>query len=103
MLFQRSNSYKPIGRAGIGWRRRFSAVLPWIVALAIVAGSMLPIRQWLHFRLPHWNDSRSQEFETVWRHAGNLNQHRPVDVIHTIDGDTFEARVHLAPGQDVMT
>ena len=64
---------------------------------------MLPIRQWLHLPLPPWKDSRSQEFETIWRHAGNLTQHRPVDVIRTIDGDTFEALVHLAPGQDVTT
>ena len=71
--------------------------------VAVVAGSMLPIRQWLHLPLPHWNDSRSQEFETVWRHAGNLSQHHPVDVVRTIDGDTFEARVHLAPGQDLTT
>jgi endonuclease YncB( thermonuclease family) len=83
--------------------RRLSAALPWIVVLAVVAGSMLPIRQWLHLPLPHWNDSRSQEFETIWRHAGNLDQHHAVDVIRTIDGDTFEARVHLAAGQDVMT
>jgi endonuclease YncB( thermonuclease family) len=67
----------------------------------VAAGAMLPIRQWLH--LPRWNDSRSQEFETIWRPAGNLDRHRPVDVIRTIDGDTFEARVNLAPGQDVMT
>jgi endonuclease YncB( thermonuclease family) len=33
----------------------------------------------------------------------NLDRRRAVDVIRTIDGDTFEARVHLAPGQDVMT
>ena len=71
--------------------------------VAVVAGSMLPIRQWLHLPLPHWNDSRSQEFETIWRHAGNLSQHHPVDVVRTIDGDTFEARVHLAPGQDLTT
>ena len=71
--------------------------------VAVVAGSMLPIRQWLHLPLPHWNDSRSQEFETIWRHAGNLSQHHPVDVVRTIDGDTFEARVHLSPGQDVTT
>jgi endonuclease YncB( thermonuclease family) len=69
--------------------------------LVVTAGSMLPIRQWLH--LPGSNDSRSLEFETIWRPAGNLDRHRPVDVIRTIDGDTFEARVHLAPGQDVMT
>jgi micrococcal nuclease len=75
--------------------------LPWLFVLLVAAGAMLPIRQWVH--LPHWNDSRSQEFETIWRHAGNLNQHHAADVIRTIDGDTFEARVHLASGQDVMT
>jgi endonuclease YncB( thermonuclease family) len=104
MSFERSNSYRPaIGRTGNTrslWRR-FSAALPWIVVLAVVAGTMLPIRHWMH--LPRWNDSRSQEFETIWRPAGNLNQHRPVDVIRTIDGDTFEALVHLTPGQDVTT
>jgi endonuclease YncB( thermonuclease family) len=67
----------------------------------VAAATMLPIRQWLH--LPHWNDSAAQEFETVWRPAGNLDRHRAVDVVRTIDGDTFEALVHLAPGQDVMT
>lgn len=69
--------------------------------LVVTAGSMLPIRQWLH--LPRSNDSRSLEFETIWRPAGNLDRHRAVEVIRAIDGDTFEARVHLAPGQDVTT
>ena len=82
-------------------RRRFSALLPWIFVLLVAAGAMLPIRHWLH--LPRWDDSRSQEFETIWRPAGNLNQHHPADVIRTVDGDTFEARVHLASGQDVTT
>jgi endonuclease YncB( thermonuclease family) len=72
--------------------------LPWIFVLMVLAAAVLPIRQWAR-----WNDGRSQEFETIWRPAGNLNQRRPVDVIRTIDGDTFEARVHLAPGQDVTT
>jgi micrococcal nuclease len=76
-------------------------VLPLIFVLVVAAGAMLPIRHWLH--LPHWNDSRSQEFETIWRPAGNLDRHRAADVIRTIDGDTFEARVHLSAGQDVMT
>ena len=82
-------------------RRRFSAPLPWIFVFVVAAGALLPIRQWLH--LPRWSDSDSQEFETIWRPAGNLDRHRPADVIRTVDGDTFEARVHLAPGQDVMT
>ena len=100
MSFERSNaSRRPLGRTGIRRSRWISGVLPWVVILGIVAGTMLPIRQWL----PHGNDSRSQEFETIWRHAGDLKQHHPVDVVRTIDGDTFEARVHLAPGQDVTT
>ena len=96
-----SKSYRPpLGRPRPS-RRRLSGVLPWIFVLVVVAGAILPIRQWLH--LPRWNEHRSQEFETIWRPAGNLDRHRPVEVIRTIDGDTFEARVHLAPGQDVMT
>ena len=39
----------------------------------------------------------------VWKRAGNPDVRRPVDVIRTIDGDTFEARVHLAPGLDPTT
>jgi micrococcal nuclease len=101
MLFQRSNAYRPVGRTATNWSRRFSRVLPWIVVFAIVTGSMLPIPQWLHLPL-RWGDGASQEFETVWRQAASLNQHHAADVVRTIDGDTFEARVHL-PGQDVMT
>jgi len=101
MSFESANSRRPpIGRARLRLRR-LSAALPWIFVLAVVAATMLPIRQWLH--LPRWNDTASQEFETIWRPAGNLDRHRAVEVIRTIDGDTFEARVHLAPGQDVMT
>lgn len=96
-----SSSYRPpLGRARPSRRRR-SAVLPWIFVVVVAAGAMLPIRQWLH--LPRWNEHRSEEFDTIWRPAGNLDRHRSADVIRTIDGDTFEARVHLAPGHDVMT
>jgi endonuclease YncB( thermonuclease family) len=97
MSLQRSNSYPPMGRG-----RRYSRVLPWIFVFAVAAIALLPIRQWLHLPLPSWSDGK-QEFETIWRPAGNLDRHRPADVVRTIDGDTFEARVHLAPGQDVMT
>jgi len=106
MSFERSNSYRrSLGRAGIARSpvRRFSTALLWVVVVAAVVGSLPPVRQWLQSSLPRWNDGRSQEFETIWRPAGNLGQHRATEVIRTIDGDTFEARVHLAPGQDVMT
>jgi endonuclease YncB( thermonuclease family) len=44
-----------------------------------------------------------QEFETVWRQAGDLSQPHAAEVIRTVDGDTFEARVHLSPGREVTT
>lgn len=93
MSFDRASFYRP--------RRRPFRLLPWIFIVVVAAVAMLPIRHWLH--LPRWDESRSQEFETVWRPAGNLDRHRAADVLRTIDGDTFEARVHLAPGQDVVT
>jgi endonuclease YncB( thermonuclease family) len=89
-MLQRSNAYRPMGR-------RLSAVLPWIFVALVLAVGALPIRHWLH-----WNDRSSQEFETIWKPLGDLRQHRPVEVIRTIDGDTFEARVRL-PDQEVMT
>ncbi len=39
----------------------------------------------------------------VWRRAGNSSVRHPVDVLRTIDGDTFEARVHLSPGLEPTT
>jgi endonuclease YncB( thermonuclease family) len=80
----------------MGWR--LSRVLPWIFVVAIVAGSTL-VRHGLHW--PYGNGNL-QEFEAVWRQAANLNQHHATEVIRAIDGDTFEARVHL-PGRDVTT
>lgn len=103
MSFERTNPWRT-GRARPP-RRRTAGTLrwlaPWIFAALVVLVAMVPIRQWLH--LPRWHDGRSQEFETIWRPAGNLDRHRAAEVIRTIDGDTFEARVHLAPGHDVMT
>jgi endonuclease YncB( thermonuclease family) len=90
------------------WGRRFSALLPWVFVLGVVAGTLLPVRQWLHWpapvasRLP--SDSQAaRDSAMIWKRAGNPNVRHPVDVIRTIDGDTFEARVHLWPGLDMTT
>ncbi len=40
----------------------------------------------------------ARDAEMIWKRAGNPDVRHPVDVIRTIDGDTFEARVHLSPG-----
>lgn len=70
---------------------------------------MLPARHW-----PHWpgsltdasqpsSRSAGNDSDAVWRRAGNPSVRHPVDVLRTIDGDTFEARVHLWPGLDMIT
>ena len=107
--FRRINTYRGGARfPGRRWRHRFSGFLPWLFVLGVVAGTLLPLRH-----LPHWGDLTSsqppadsqaaRDAEMVWKRAGNPAVRHPVDVIRTIDGDTFEARVHLWPGLDLTT
>jgi endonuclease YncB( thermonuclease family) len=39
----------------------------------------------------------------IWKRAGNAEVRHRVEVVRTIDGDTFEARVHLWPGLEMTT
>jgi endonuclease YncB( thermonuclease family) len=96
--FERINIYRRPYRTP--WRRRFSAALPWVFVVGVVAGTMLPVRQWVHWPIP-W--SRDHDSELILRHAGDPNVRHPVDAIRTIDGDTFEARVHLEGGLEMTT
>jgi len=72
-----------------------------VFIVGVTAGVML-FRQWGHWPVPQ-TDSRSPETELILKHAGSADVRHPVDVLWTIDGDTFEARVHLSPGLDVAT
>jgi micrococcal nuclease len=74
-----------------------------VFVLGVAAGTMLPMRRWTHWPIPHSADRQLQDNDAIWRRAGNPDVRHPVDVIRTIDGDTFEARVHLSPGLDITT
>lgn len=94
---------------GKPWHRRFSAALPWVFIIGVAAGTLLPLRQWLNWPAsitsslsPH-EIQAARDAEMVWKRAGNPGIRHPVDVLRTIDGDTFEARVHLSPGLDPTT
>jgi endonuclease YncB( thermonuclease family) len=90
------------------WRTRVSRVLPWVFVLGMAAGTMLPVRRWMRWPMPAptWSQDPFQspwrDNGVTWKRAGSPAV-RSVDVLRTIDGDTFEARVHLSPGQDVIT
>ena len=65
---------------------------------------MSPIRHWLHWPFPPAADSQAaRDAETILKRAGNPDVRHPVDVLRTVDGDTFEARVHLESGLDLNT
>jgi endonuclease YncB( thermonuclease family) len=65
---------------------------------------MLPVRDWLRWPASRSVDSQAaRDAEMVWKRAGNSDVRYSVDVIRTIDGDTFEARVHLSPGLEPTT
>src|SRR3954468_14198858 len=103
--YERINTYMTPRRPSKGpWRRRFSAALPWVFVLGMAAGTMLPMRQWIHWAVPgaRWSQDTWPDDGAAWKHV-DAAAARPVDVIRTIDGDTFEARVHLSPGLDVTT
>lgn len=72
--------------------------------ITVAATAMLPVRDWIRRSLPHSTDSQAaRDAELVWRRAGGSDARHAVDVIRTIDGDTFEARVHLPPDLALTT
>ena len=100
--YERINAYRPGRRRP--WRRWFSAALPWLFVLGVAAGTILPVRDWVRRSLPGSADSQAaRDAEMVWKRAGNPDTHHAVDVVRTIDGDTFEARVHLPPDLNLTT
>ena len=103
--FERVNAFRAPHRP---WRRRFSAVLPWLFVAAVVAATMSPVRHWVRSVFPDAANSpadsqAARDAEMIWKNAGNPDLRHPVDVIRTVDGDTFEARVHLRAGLDLNT
>jgi endonuclease YncB( thermonuclease family) len=105
--YERINTYGVPRRRP--WRRWISAALPWLFVIAVAAGTIRPVRHWVHELLPHSAEQppadspAARDAEMVWRRAGNPEVRHPVDVLRTIDGDTFQARVHLSPGLDLTT
>ncbi|MDE2375699.1 thermonuclease family protein [Bradyrhizobium sp.] len=98
---ERISAYRPSFRTS-PFGRRFSALLPWMFVVAVVLVVVLPGRHWVNPSVPHSTEGGSQDSEIVLQRAGEPGAHHPVDVIRTIDGDTFVAHVRLQ-GHDLVT
>ncbi|WP_375158051.1 thermonuclease family protein [Bradyrhizobium sp. RDT46] len=83
--------------SGSPFGRRFSGLLPWMFVVGIAAAVVLTFRHGTHWLLP--DADRAGDAEIVLQQTGHADV-RPVDVIRTIDGDTFLARVRLQEGRD---
>jgi endonuclease YncB( thermonuclease family) len=81
-----------------------TSVLPWAFVLGLAAGSLLPIGHVkTRLGIPAKTAEelqRERDSEIIWRRAGHPDVRHAVEVLHTVDGDTFDARVALWPGHD---
>lgn len=68
------------------------------IAVAIV----LTFRHGTDWLAPRTDDDRAGDAEVVLKQSGRSDAREPVDVIRTIDGDTFVARVRQRDGRDLV-
>jgi endonuclease YncB( thermonuclease family) len=102
-LFHPRIDTTPLTRRG---RARLGPVLPWVFIVGVAVGTIAGNRywrQWMPHLPPIHAPARPFGDDTFWRNAGNLAGPRPVTVLRTIDGDTFEARVALSSGTTITT
>ena len=102
MRFQdRPNAYRPqFGGSPFG--RRFSGLVPWMFVVGIVAAVVLSFRHEMNWPAPYPADERTQDAAIILGHTASPDSRLPVDVIRTIDGDTFLARVHQPDGRELV-
>ncbi len=83
-----------------------------VFVVGLAAGTLIPLRDRLSPNpLPvkasatssAQPDQARQPAPATWTRDGNSALRHSVDVVRVIDGDTFEARVHLWPGLDMAT
>ena len=99
--FDPSHPYRP-SYSGSPFGRRFSGLLPWMFVVGIVVAIVLTFRHGASWPIPHETEGRSQDAEIILQQAGNPDSRQSVDVIRTVDGDTFIARVHQRDGRDLV-
>lgn len=99
--FDPSHPYRP-SYSGSPFGRRFSGLLPWMFVVGVVTAIVLGVRHGAIWPIPHADDGQSRDAAIILQQSGNSDVRQAVDVIRTIDGDTFLARVHQQGGRDLV-
>lgn len=68
--------------------------------VGVVAAVVLIFRQGTIWPIPRVDDEQARNGDIILQQIGNPDLLRPVDVIRTIDGDTFLARIRQREGRD---
>jgi len=68
----------------------------------VVTAVVLLFRHGTDWPVPHVDDGQPRSAEIILQEAGNPGIRRPVDVVRTIDGDTFLARLRQSDGRDLI-
>lgn len=79
-----------------------------IFVIGVAIGTVVPARDRLPWavapeRSPDQQRPASLPSPPTWSRDGNTGVRHMVEVVRVIDGDTFEARVHLWPGLEMTT
>lgn len=70
--------------------------------IGVVTAIVLGFRHGTHWRIPHADDGQSRDAEIILQQSGNSDVRQRVDVVRTVDGDTFLARVPQREGRDLV-
>ncbi len=79
-------------------------VAPWMFILGVAAGVLLAGDKLLIFK-PFWTTEKANQepVDENWRQLSTSPSRHVAQVLRTVDGDTFEARVRVWPNMEVMT
>lgn len=70
--------------------------------VGIVLAVVLPFRHGMDRSVPRTDGDRAGNAEIILKQAEHPDVREPVDVVRTIDGDTFLARVRQRDGRDLV-
>ncbi|RXH19824.1 thermonuclease family protein [Bradyrhizobium guangzhouense] len=99
--FDPGHPYRPSYSAS-PFGRRFAGLVPWMFVVGVVVAVVLTFRHGTKWPVPHSANERSQDAEIILQQTTSPDIRLPIDVVRTIDGDTFVARVRQRDGRDLV-
>jgi endonuclease YncB( thermonuclease family) len=98
--FDPGHPYRP-SYSGSPFGRVFSGLLPWMFVVGVATAVVLTFRHGAHWPIHHADDRQARDAGIVLQQLDNAAR-QSVDIVRTIDGDTFLARLHQHGGRDLV-